>query len=293
MRRFILRIAALPVCMALFLNAGAHISGNSVTESHTACAISRADNNRMENAAGLPLLENASVETSAMCFWEYNNNTAECCWLFDKDGEQEIVDYINGIKPGDVVKSVDTDKLKGNMYGLEIGSKEGAFIGFIWYGGYIFLDDGRIYKADIDFARIKDYQWQEKNKMPLTLFPNIRCIALKNGKWNTKFLVKSKKNQPHGLEITSVKIKGTKLEVKLKNKKKKENYYSEYFSVQAKLDGVWYDIPVKDDMAFNDIAYIIKAGGKVKKSYDLTPYGKLPSGRYRIVAEGASAEFNL
>ena len=46
-------------------------------------------------------------------------------------------------------------------------------------------------------------------------------------------------------------------------------------------------------MVFNDIAYIMKAGGKTKKTYDLTPYGELPSGKYRIVIEGASAVFNL
>lgn len=293
MRRFIPKAAVLPVCMALVLNAGAYIYGSDITGSRTACAISKADNNRMEGAGTVQLLKDACVETSAMCFWEYNNNKAEYCWLFDRDGEQEIVDYINGIKLGDVVKDVDTDKLKGNMYSLEIGSKEGAFISFTWYDGYVFLNNGSIYKADIDFDRIKSYQWQEKDKTSLSLFPNIRYIALKDGKWNTKFLAESRKNRPHGLKITSVKLKGKKLEVKLKNKTKKETYFGEYFSVQAKVDGKWYDIPAKDEMVFNDIAYIMKAGGKTKKVYDLTPYGELPSGKYRIVVEGASAEFNI
>lgn len=293
MRRFMSKAAVLPVCIALVLNAGAYMSGSGITGSRTACAVSKADNNRMEEAGTVQLLKDASVETSAMCFWEYSNNITECCWLFDSDGEQEIVDYINGIKLGDAVKDVDTDKLKGNMYSLEIGSKAGAFISFTWYDGYVFLNNGSIYKADIDFDRIKNYQWQEKNKMSLSLFPNIRYIALKDGKWNTKFLAKSKKNQPHGLKITSAKLKGTKLEVKLKNKTKKETYFGEYFSVQAKVDGKWYDIPAKDEMVFNDIAYIMKAGGKTKKVYDLTPYGELPSGKYRIVVEGASAEFNI
>lgn len=293
MRRFMSKAAVLPVCIALVLNAGAYMSGSGITGSRTACAVSKADNNRMEEAGTVQLLKDASVETSAMCFWEYSNNITECCWLFDSDGEQEIVDYINGIKLGDAVKDVDTDKLKGNMYSLEIGSKEGAFISFTWYDGYVFLNNGSIYKADIDFDRIKNYQWQEKNKMSLSLFPNIRYIALKDGKWNTKFLAKSKKNQPHGLKITSAKLKGTKLEVKLKNKTKKETYFGEYFSVQAKVDGKWYDIPAKDEMVFSDIAYIMKAGGKTKKVYDLAPYGELPSGKYRIVVEGASAVFNI
>lgn len=293
MRKIISKVSVLPVCMALALSAGAFLSGNSVTGERTAYAISRPDNSRMEEAGTVQLLKDANVETSAMCFWEYSNNKAENCWLFDKNGEQEIVGYINGIKLGDAVQDVDIDKLKGDMYSLEIGSKEGAFISFTWYDGYVFLNNGSIYKADIDFGRIKNYQWQEKDEMSISSFPNIRCIALKDGKWNTKFLTKSRKNQPHGLKITSVQLKGTKLEVKLKNKTKKETYFGEYFSIQAKVDGKWYDIPAKEDMVFNDIAYIMKVGGKTKKTYDLTPYGELPSGKYRIVIEGATAEFTI
>lgn len=293
MKRIITKAAVLPVCIALVLNAGAFISGSALEGSRTAYAISRADNSRMEEAGTVQLLKDASVETSAMCFWEYSNNKAECCWLFDKEEEQEIINYINSIKPGDAVQDVDTDKLEGSMYSLEIGSKEGKFISFTWYDGYVFLNNGSIYKAGIDFGRIKDYHWQEKDKRTLSSFPNIRYIALRDGKWNTKFLVKSKKNQPHGLKITSARLKGKKLEVRLKNKTKKETYFGEYFSIQAKLDGKWYDIPAKEDMAFNDIAYIMKAGGKTKKTYDLTPYGELPSGKYRIVIEGAVAGFDI
>lgn len=293
MKKFILRTVVLPVCMVMALSAGTFIYGSTITGGRTACAISRMDNSRMEEAGTVQLLKDASVETSAMCFWEYSGSKAQYCWLFDRNGEQEIVDYINGIKLGDAVQDVDIDKLKGNMYSLEIGSKEGTFVSFTWYDGYVFLNNGSIYKADIDFGRIKNYQWQEKNKISLSSFPNIRYIALMDGKWNTKFLSKSKKNKPHGLEITSVQLKGTKLEVKLANKTKKETYFGEYFSVQAKVDGKWYDIPAKEDMVFNDIAYIMKAGSKTKKTYDITSYGELPSGKYRIVVEGASAGFNI
>ncbi len=293
MRRVIPRVAFLPVCIALVLNASVCISGNDAAGSYAVSAMCKTGNTRTEGAGTLQLLKDASVETSAMCFWEYNGNVVESCWLFDRNGEQEIVNYINGIKLGDAVKDIDTDKLKGSMYSLEIGSKDGRFISFTWYDGYVFLKDGSIYKADIDFDRIKNYQWQERNKMSLASFPNIRCIALKNGKWNTGFLTESTKLKPHGLKITSVKLKDTKLEVKLKNKTKKENYYGEYFLIQVKVNGKWYDIPAKDDMVFNDIAYIMKAGGKTKKTYDLTPYGELPSGKYRIVIEGAAAVFNL
>lgn len=293
MRKLIQGIAVLPVCLAMLLNSGAYMPCDALAAGYTTNVINQADNNRKAEVAAPQLLKDASVETSAMCFWEHSNNTTEYCWLFDRDGEQEIVDYLNGIKLGDAVKDVDTDKLKGSMYSVSIGCKDGSFISFTWYDGYVFLKDGSIYKADIGFDRIKNYPWQERDKTSLSSFPNIRCIALKDGKWNTKFLSKSKKYKAHGLKITSVKLKGTKLEVKLKNKTKNEICYGEYFSVQTKADGCWYYIPAKNEMAFNDIAYIMKAKGSTKKTYDLTPYGELPSGKYRIVIEGASAEFNL
>lgn len=293
MRKLIQGIAVLPVCLAMILNSGSYMPGNILMANHTVNVINQTDNNRKAEVAAPQLLKDASVETSAMCLWEHNNNTTECCWLFDRDEEQEIVNYLNGIKLGGAVKDVDTDKLSGIMYSVEIGAKDGTFISFIWYDGYVFFKDGSVYKADIDFDRIKNYSWEETDKMQLSSFPNIRCIAIKDGKWNTNFLCKSKKNKAHGLKISNVKLKGAKLEVKLKNKTKKEICYGEYFSIQAKVDGCWYDIPAKEEMAFNAIAYIMKAKGNTKKTYDLTPYGELPSGKYRIIIEGASAEFNI
>lgn len=291
MRKFISGIAVLSACIALSASSVAYTGDNVLTGVKPEGALAQAA--KKEGKVSIQPLKDASVETSAMCLWEHNGSTTENCWLFDKNGEQEIVDYINGIEISDEVKDFDTDSLDGSIYGIGIGSSDG-WIRFAWCDGYAFLEDGSVYKADIDFSRIKSsYSWQDKDKMPLASFPNMYYIAKKDGKWNQRFLEKSKKLKSNGLKVTAKKFDGTKLVVKLKNKTKKELCYGEGFSLQVKLDGSWYCIPAKDDMCFIDIANIMKAGKDTKKTYDLSAYGGLPSGKYRIVIDGASAAFNV
>lgn len=238
------------------------------------------------------LLKDASIETSAISLWKHNDSKTVSWWLFEQEEEKQIVNYLQGINLGDSV-SVDTSKLKGKMYGVEIGRRDGTFTAFTWIDGYVFLEDGTAYKADIDFDMIEKYAWQDENEMSLASFPNMYYIAKQNGVWNKDFLERSKKLKPHGLTLKVKKLDGTTLKVKLKNKTKKTLNYGEYFSIQTKIDDIWYEIPAKESMAFIDIATMIKAGAKVDKTYDLSAYGELPSGKYRIVVEGTASTFNI
>lgn len=239
------------------------------------------------------LLEDVSIETSAISLWKYDNNKTVSWWLFEQEEEKQIISYLQGINLGDAVSEVDINKLTGKMYGIKMGRRDGTFAAFTWIDGYVFLEDGTAYKADIDFDMIEKYTWQDKNEMSLSLFPNMYYIAQQNGAWNKDFLAKSKKLKSHGLTLRVKNFNGTKLKVKLKNKTKKTLSYSEYFSIQTKIDNSWYEIPAKESMVFNDIATIIKAGVKIDKTYDLSAYGELPAGKYRIVAEGTASVFNI
>ncbi len=237
------------------------------------------------------LLEDASVETSAMAMWEYNGEKTFVSWLFNNKEEKEIVNYFNGIKLGDTVKDLDVSKLKDDMYGIRIGRKDGTFAGITWIDGYVFMENGDVYKADIDFKSIKKYTWQDRYESSLTSFPNMYYIAKNNGKWDKKFLDKSGKLKSCGIIINSCRLNGSKLEVKLKNTTKNELCYGEGFTLQARIGGKWYNIPAQREMAFNDIAHILKAGGITEMTYDLSSYGQLPAGEYRIVADGAFSVF--
>lgn len=237
------------------------------------------------------LLKDASIETSAMAMWEHNNGKTFVSWLFDREEEKELVNYLNGIELGDVVKDLDTSSLESDMYGICIGRKDGTFTGFTWIDGYVIMENGDAYKTDIDFKSITRYSWQDKYESGLTSFPNMYYIAKNNGKWNKKFLDKSNKLKSCGIIMKSGKLNGNKLEVKLKNTTKKELYFGEGFALQARVDGKWYNIPAQKEMAFIDIAYILKAGGLAEMTYDLSAYGELPAGEYRVVADGAFLVF--
>ena len=179
------------------------------------------------------------------------------------------------------------------MYGIRIGRKDGTFAGITWIDGYVFMENGDVYKADIDFKSIKKYTWQDRYRYEssLTSFPNMYYIAKNNGKWDKKFLDKSGKLKSCGIIINSCRLNGSKLEVKLKNTTKNELCYGEGFTLQARIGGKWYNIPAQREMAFNDIAHILKAGGITEMTYDLSAYGQLPAGEYRIVAYGAFSVF--
>lgn len=237
------------------------------------------------------LLKDASIETSAMAMWEHSNGETFVSWLFDKEEEKEIVNYLNGIKLGDVVKNLDTNSLKSDMYGICIGRKDGTFAGFTWIDGYVIMENGDAYKTDIDFKNINRYSWEDKDKSVLTYFPNMYYISKNNGKWNKKFLDKSSKLKSCGIIMKSTKLNGNKLKVKLENTTKNELYYGEGFALQARVNGKWYNIPAKEEMCFIDIAHMLRAGDTADMTYDLSAYGKLPAGEYRIVADGAFSVF--
>lgn len=186
---------------------------------------------------------------------------------------------------------MDISRLKGDMYGIEIGRKDGTFAGITWIGGYVFMENGDAYEADIDFKSIKKYTWQDKDDNSLISFPNMYYIAKNNGKWNKNFLEKSSKLESHGIIMKSAKLNGSKLKVKLKNTTKNELCYGEGFALQARIGGKWYNIPAYREMAFADIAHILKAGSETGKTYNLSAYGELPAGEYRIVADGAFSVF--
>ena len=86
---------------------------------------------------------------------------------------------------------------------------------------------------------------------------------------------------------------GNKFSCTLTNNGVEEEAVGKYFSVQAEVSGEWYDIPTATQLAFEDIAFIVEAGGTFEITYDITPYGELPAGKYRLVAENSAAEFTV
>lgn len=71
------------------------------------------------------------------------------------------------------------------------------------------------------------------------------------------------------------------------------------FQIETERNGVWYQYPPKEDIAWIDIAYIIAPGGIHKDNISLfSLYGELKPGTYRVVKtfyheNGSSVAFGV
>ena len=65
--------------------------------------------------------------------------------------------------------------------------------------------------------------------------------------------------------------------------------YGEVFSIQVLVDNEWYIVP--SEMVFNLIGYNLYPNESITKTYDISSYGTLPSGTYRLVVSNLAVEF--
>lgn len=63
--------------------------------------------------------------------------------------------------------------------------------------------------------------------------------------------------------------------------------------LQVCLDGGWYSVPTVTSFDVPAIAFVLEPGSAREITYSLTRYGDLPSGLYRIVQNGLTAEITL
>lgn len=80
----------------------------------------------------------------------------------------------------------------------------------------------------------------------------------------------------------------TGLTVVFKNNSDIECIYGEYFYLEKKYDGKWYEVPIaiKENYGFEDIAYILPANEETEWVVDWDwLYGSLEAGEYRIIKD--------
>ncbi len=245
--------------------------------------------------AGEPntLFETASPETAIMAFYVYDGAETTCYWLSDDTAEWEI---INAMKATSAVPAeVTTDDVEFPAYGFELGSTDGWGLYMAWSNGYLYNRDGEVYEFEFDFDKLlTDYafteEWSRSDGMAL---PCMRYLVQDENGWKKEFLKSGTLETREGVYAEIGDSIGDEITVVIKNDTAEDWRYGDYFSVQVKLDGEWYDIPVSpvNNWAFNDIAYELEAGGRVTRSYHLAMYGDLPVGEYRFIVDGESDVF--
>ncbi|GAA0343202.1 hypothetical protein GCM10008967_37050 [Bacillus carboniphilus] len=83
-------------------------------------------------------------------------------------------------------------------------------------------------------------------------------------------------------------ISSTGLTVTFENHSNKQCVYGQYFSLEKKINGVWYQVPVAldGDYGFNAIGYDLAPSNMAEWTVDWNwLYGSLDQGEYRIVKD--------
>lgn len=237
------------------------------------------------------MLENAAPENSAMTIYCFDGENTNIKWRFDRNEEQKIISEINQLK----TRSANSDRLSEMdvpCYGIEISDTDGYDIWLTYSNGLWLLKDGTVYEADYDFNKLYDnISDAEPEIMRGGIgMPNSAYLCEYDKRYYEKSddLYDSKDNIT--MSVTSV--EGKSVIVKLENNSDADYCYGEHFRLQKKIDDVWYIIPVKlSNYAFNDLGYILNAHESQEMACDLTPYGELSPGIYRIEKENMAAEF--
>lgn len=227
---------------------------------------------------------------SALFMYKYDGSECTSRLLFSQEQERKLLDEINSLP----AKQTDADELSGDIYAFGIGTGEG-FVSGLWQDGVWITQDGSKYAVKADFAALTEgLEWDESTHVPLSTLPNIRYLALRDGKWDTAYLEKAKEPNGSSLTLTVTNLADGIISADIKNTSDEEQAFGLAFSVEACIDGEWYGIPPANDLCFNEIAMLIPAGRSVKQTYDFTGfYGELPGGLYRICTDFGSAEFEI
>lgn len=233
------------------------------------------------------LMPNASPETSALALYVYDGQTITRQFLFETEAIRD-----GALKPFRQAKAepteVDVTALRGPFYALEIGSTDEGSVCGIWADGYFITEDGSAYRLDCDFdALLSGYDWDDLDTFrSLSVMPCASQISKTEAGWNRSFLTPAADPQwPEGITLELLDQSPEALTVRFSNASEDEWDYGYAFQLQVLLEDQWYDIPSEQELSFIEVSVILPAGVSQTETYDLTLYGDLPDGTYRLVTD--------
>ncbi|MBQ7360765.1 MAG: hypothetical protein IJW63_11815 [Lachnospiraceae bacterium] len=250
---------------------------------------------------GNTLFEKAAPNNSALIMYEYGymydgSDTKEGVQysMYTAATEKEFLAELSNVNAKEV-NDWSLEDLSFPIYGMWIGTAEGNSLNIAWSGNYLITEEGKVYNFDLDMKDLlSKYEWQDVDSFTnATFFPCSRVLSLDEDGWTPTLLKEvNEMNPPSGISMELVERKGNLFTIKLTNNTEEEWCYGTYFSVQAYIDGAWYDIPaIPGNWAFHDIAMILKPGASVEETYNIGMYGDLPAGEYRLEVEDMTLEF--
>ena len=153
------------------------------------------------------------------------------------------------------------------------------------------------YSFDYPFHELlARYTWDDSSLNSIAFIPCARYLAEYNGTWYPGFMAKAEEPAaPEGVTMELTEQTSEMLTVTYSNQSGTEWDYGTYFHLDVEIDGAYYTVPTMPgtNWAFEDIGIILPDGEAQTRQYDLTRYGILPDGDYRISANGLSTVFTI
>lgn len=98
---------------------------------------------------------------------------------------------------------------------------------------------------------------------------------------------------PEGVSMALMRAEPEFVDVILRNDSGAKWKYDQGYRLDVLLGDDWYGVPKPGRKYFSDVTGALEDGVEVEILYDLSPFGPLPSGCYRFVANGLTAVFEL
>ncbi len=235
-------------------------------------------------------LKDASPESSALAFYVYDGSTTTVRYLFDEKSIKDILSDLSKVKALPVA-DYSVSKASVPFYGINIGGRSGEDLSIIFAGGYAILADGRGYDFDHTFSGIEGrYAWRDTEYYGGMVMPCSYFVASGPTGWNKEFLNPGNSNVNNRLVAKKTSESGTKPELEITNNLGMDWIYGESWGLEVQLDDTWYTVPLKKPLAVNSIALQLPMGESRKHTYDLSYYGDLPAGIYRLVIFGLDVD---
>lgn len=237
----------------------------------------------------LKLPENSFDTLSMYC---YDGEKTFWGYLFDDGAESEILESLTAVS-AKRAEDWSPAEVTFPVYGIKYNGVEAA-----WSNGYWITDTGEAYRFEYDFAAAwENYDWDGKDNTWSTaaVLPCSYYLCRDENGWIKDYLppAGSPPEMPETLAVSS-KLGGDVLTVEFTNSGDMEWSFGEYFDIQAQLDGDWYNIPrLPGDWAYIALGYLVMPQQTLEHDYDLSCYGVLPEGRYRLVTECFCTEFYI
>ena len=240
------------------------------------------------------MLADASPQTSALELYYYDGERVTVRTLYQETKKREILDELNAL----AAEEVSADRLsewKVPCYGLWIGGADEDDLWVAYSDGLWLNQDGKLYAVTADFESLWKQLQGEDEACDWTVlnFPNAGIL----GKTDIRFLLPvdgESAVSPEGVSMTVTDFTDGTAVVCIENQSGGTITYGTAYALQKEIEGRWYALPLAvTNIGFEEIAIILENQEQAEETCDLTIFGELEEGNYRLLKDDMAAEFSL